>query len=36
MVVDELKKDNVINGISDYDKVHINYNPNGSRILLSE
>lgn len=36
MVVDELKKDNVINGINNYDKVHINYNPNGSRILLSE
>tara|TARA_B110000438_G_C15779516_1_gene635645 strand:- start:55 stop:1059 length:1005 start_codon:yes stop_codon:yes gene_type:complete len=36
MVIDESKRDNVINGINNYNNVQINYNPNGSRILLSE
>jgi len=36
MVVDESIKNNLINNLDNYNNIDIKYNPNGSRILLSE
>ncbi len=36
MSADELKKNNIIEGLNNYNNIEIKYNPNGSRILLSE
>ncbi|MBH59582.1 MAG: GHMP kinase [Dehalococcoidia bacterium] len=36
MVVDQSKRNDLINGIDKYDNIDINFNPNGSRVLLSE
>ena len=36
MAVEESKKNNLISNLNNYNNIDIKYNPNGSRILLSE